>query len=81
MLLFGSPAFLNGCAGAPSLTFAGAYFPAWLACAVMAIIAALAARGIMAVTGLARFFPLQLLVCTALGILVGLGLWYLWVVR
>ena len=71
---------LTGCTGAPSLTFAGAYFPAWLACAVLAIVAAMVARGIMVASGLSRFISFQLIVCTAIGTLVGLGVWYFWVV-
>lgn len=37
---------LGGCAknGAPSLIFAGSYFPAWMACALFGVLAALALR-------------------------------------
>jgi len=68
-----------GCAGAPSITVAGAYFPAWLACALVAVAGAIVARIAMVATGLAGTLPLQLSVCVALGSLCGLALWAAWV--
>src|SRR5262245_42894757 len=67
-----------GCAGAPSIPIAGAYFPAWLLCAVIGIVAALAARVVFAATGLADAWPLQLLVCTSVGIVCAGAVWAAW---
>lgn len=69
---------LGGCAGAPSFTLAGAYFPAWLACAVLGVLAAIAARIGFVATGLAEAVPYQLLVCSAAGVIVAAALWLLW---
>ena len=81
VLLSAQLLLLGGCAGAPSLNFAGAYFPAWLACSVAAVIAAVVARAVMVASSLSTFIPCQLLVCTAIGVMVGLLLWFFWVAR
>jgi hypothetical protein len=71
---------LGGCAdhGAPSFALAGAYFPAWMICALLGIIAAIGARVGFIVSGLATVLPFQLFVCTSIGICVGLLVWLLW---
>jgi hypothetical protein len=69
----------SACAGAPSITVAGAYFPAWLACALIGIAAALAARVALSVSGLAALFPLPLLVCTAVGAACAALAWTAWI--
>ncbi|HEY2256108.1 MAG TPA: YtcA family lipoprotein, partial [Variovorax sp.] len=45
---------LGGCAqrGAPSLALFGAYFPAWMLCALFGILMALAARTVFVASGL-----------------------------
>ena len=70
---------LEGCSGAPSLIFAGAYFPAWLFCSIVAVIVAALVRGVMVATGLVRVIPLQLAFCTSIGILVAVLIWKIWV--
>ena len=70
---------MAGCGGAPTLTIAGAYFPAWLFCAIVAVVVAAIARVLMVVTGLARLVPLQLAVCISIGILVAVAVWKVWV--
>jgi len=77
--LLGSVLFATGCGGAPTVTIAGAYFPAWLFCAIVAVVVAALTRVLMVATGLARLVPLQLAVCISIGILVALALWKLWV--
>jgi len=69
----------SGCAGAPSTTVAGAYFPAWLVCALIGALAAVLARVIFVATGLAQTLPLQLLVCVSAGMLCGAMAWALWI--
>ena len=68
-----------GCAGAPSITVAGAYFPAWLACALIGIAAALAARVLLSVSGVGSVTPLPLLVCSAIGTACGTLAWLAWI--
>jgi hypothetical protein len=77
--LLGSVLFVAGCGGAPSVTIAGAYFPAWLFCAILAVVVAVVTRVLMVATGLARLLPLQLAVCISIGILVAVAVWKVWV--
>jgi hypothetical protein len=69
----------SGCAGAPSTTVAGAFFPAWLVCALIGALAAVLVRVIFVATGLAQTLPLQLLVCLSAGLLCGAMAWTLWI--
>ena len=70
---------LYGCAGAPSIPLAGAYFPAWLLCALIGVLGAAVARAVFVMSGLAQLLPLQLFVCTAIGVAVAALLWWVWV--
>jgi hypothetical protein len=70
---------LTGCGASPSLTVVGSYFPAWLACGVIGVIAAIVARIIFVSTGLADVLPLQLYLCAAIGALVACIVWIIWV--
>ena len=73
-------AWLPGtCRGAPSIEVAGAYFPAWLACALAAVVGAILARVAMVATGLAQVLPLQLFVCISIGLLVAALVWTAWI--
>ena len=81
LLVAGLALCLSGCNGAPSLTIAGAYFPAWLLCAVIAVLVAIVVRTIMVASGLSNRVPFQLAVCFSIGIIVALILWQVWVVR
>jgi len=64
--------FLSGCSQtrAPSIPLFGAYFPAWLACAVAGILGAVAIRLLFIPLGIDDRLPLRLLVyvCLAAGI-------------
>ncbi len=81
VLLLGEVFCLTGCSGAPSVTIAGAYFPAWLLCAVIAVLVAAFIRAVMVTTGLATYIPYQLAVCCSGGAIVALILWNLWAVH
>jgi hypothetical protein len=70
---------LEGCGADPSFSLVGAYFPVWLASAVIGGLAALIARLVFVATGLSTELPFQLFVCAAIGTLVGILLWLLWV--
>src|ERR1700747_181394 len=50
ILLLGQTFCSTGCGGAPSITTAGAYFPAWLLCAVIAVLVAALIRTLMVAT-------------------------------
>jgi hypothetical protein len=70
---------LEGCGAAPSFSFVGAYFPVWLASAVIGVLAALTARQTFVTTGLSIVLPFQLFLCVAIGTLAGILIWLLWV--
>jgi membrane fusion protein, multidrug efflux system len=59
VLLLGQVICSTRCGGAPSVTIAGAYFPAWLLCAVTAVVAAVFIRVFVVATGLANYSPLS----------------------
>ncbi len=71
---------LSGCAvrGAPSFDIAGSYFPGWMFCALIGIVAAICGRVAFVASGLARVLPFQLFVCSAIGLCCGLLAWLLW---
>jgi hypothetical protein len=71
---------LGGCseAGAPSFDVFGAFFPAWLLCAVIGIFIALGARIIFAARNLTDVLPFQLSFCTSLGAIFALVLWLIY---
>jgi hypothetical protein len=71
---------LSGCAvrGAPSFVIAGSYFPGWMFCALIGIVLAIAVRIGFVTSGLASVLPLQLFVCTAIGLCCGLLAWLVW---
>jgi len=72
-------ALVSGCAGAPSIPVAGAYFPAWLVCCLLGIAASAIARTVLVAVGLGQDLPLQLLVCVSLGGLCAALAWAAWV--
>jgi hypothetical protein len=68
---------LTGCArsAAPSFEIAGAYFPAWMFCALFGIIVAAGARAVFVAGGLSSVLPYQLFVCSSIGLIFALSLW------
>jgi hypothetical protein len=77
-----TPFLLSGCGplnrGAPAFPLFGAFFPGWMFCAVLGIIAAVGARAVFVAVGWAQLLPYQLFVCTSLGLMFGLFVWLLW---
>lgn len=74
LLLFG----LGGCAreSAPSLPLMGSYFPAWLVCGLLGVVASVVARIVFIRLGIDELLPLRLLVyvCLALAVAFALSL-------
>jgi hypothetical protein len=64
-------------AGAPSFELFGAFFPAWMFCALAGVLTAVLGRAIFVTTNLSTVLPLQLALCTALGVIGGLLVWWL----
>jgi hypothetical protein len=72
---------LSGCGflrGAPSFALFGAFFPGWMVCAGLGILAAMGARVLFVRTGLSNTLPLQLFVCASIGLMASLLVWSLW---
>ncbi len=64
---------LGGCsAGAPTIFLAGAYFPAWLLCAVAGVLGAVVTRVVLVAVGIDDGIPFRLL--TYIAIAIGIGL-------
>ena len=72
-----SSSTLVGCSylGAPSFNLFGAFFPAWMLCALIGIVAAVCAQGVLATAWFNAVVPLRLAVCTAVGVIVGSLTW------
>lgn len=64
-----------GSHGAPYFSIFGAFFPAWMFCALLGILAAIGVRFVFVASGLASLLPFQLLVCSSLGLCAALCLW------
>ena len=56
----------------------GAFFPAWLLCGLIGVLAAVMARLGLVFTNLTSFLPGQLLVCVAVGVIVASLVWLAW---
>ncbi|EJO29571.1 hypothetical protein [Achromobacter marplatensis] len=63
--------------GAPSYIIFGAYFPRWLMAGLVGVAAALVAHRVFVATGWNRKVPLQLSVCSAIGLTVAVLFWAL----
>lgn len=70
---------LNGCAlhGAPSFPIVGAYFPAWMLCALTGVAVAVGLRVAFLLTGIDALLSFRLFTYVALGTLAALALWAL----
>ncbi len=65
---------LSGCAeqvGAPAIALFGAYFPAWLACALAGIVGAVIVRLVFIPLGVDDILPMRLPVYVALAAAIG----------
>ena len=76
-LLISSSSTLVGCAyaGAPSFDLFGAFFPAWMLCALIGIVGAVGAKVVVTTPRFNDAIPLRLAVCTAVGVILGLLTW------
>jgi hypothetical protein len=67
-----------GCNYAPTLNLLGSYFPAWMLCAVLGIVAAVIIRQILAVSGINDYVVAPLLTYAGLAVSATLLAWLLW---
>lgn len=74
------PGLLGGCAGgAPTYSAFGAYFPGWLLCATIGVLAAVIARIGFVAARLATVIPAQFFVCVGIGVIVASLSWLFWI--
>ena len=66
------------CSSAPTMDLLGSYFPAWMLCAVLGIVAAVIIRQILAVAGISDYVVAPLLTYAALAMSATLLVWLLW---
>lgn len=71
-LILASTFGLIGCRdfGAPAFSLFGSYFPSWLACAGIGVIAAIVARVLLILVGIDEVLPWRLFVYTCLALAV-----------
>ena len=69
---------IAGCDGAPSRNILGSYFPSWMVCALLGIVLALVARGVLKATGLLQELPAPFAVLLAFACAVNFALWLVW---
>lgn len=67
-----------GCSSAPTMDLLGSYFPAWMLCAVVGIVAAIIIRQILAVAGINAYVVAPLLTYAGLAVSATLLAWLLW---
>jgi hypothetical protein len=79
VLLVVTSCVLTSCslATAPSFELFGAYFPAWMLCALVGIIGAASTRMVLTTLAVNEVIPFQLAVCTAVGVVAALLSWML----
>ena len=66
------------CSYAPTMDLLGSYFPAWMLCAAVGIVASVIIRQILAVVGVNAYVVAPLLTYAALAVFVTLLVWLLW---
>ena len=66
------------CSYSPTIDLLGSYFPAWMLCAVIGIVASVIIRQILAVAGINDYVVAPLLTYAALAVSATLLAWLLW---
>jgi YtcA family len=66
------------CNSAPTIDLFGSYFPAWMLCAAVGIVAAIIIRQILAVAGINDYVVAPLLTYAGLAVFATLLAWLLW---
>jgi len=66
------------CSYSPTMDLLGSYFPAWMLCAALGIVAAIIIRQVLAVTGISDYIVAPLLTYAGLAVSATLLAWLLW---
>jgi len=69
---------LSGCSHAPTMDLLGSYFPAWMLCAGIGILAAVIIRQILALACIHEYVVVPLLTYTGFAVSAALLVWLFW---
>jgi len=69
---------IAGCSRSPTLDLLGSYFPAWMLCAAVGVVASVIIRQILAVVGVNEYVVAPLLTYAALALFATLLVWVIW---
>jgi YtcA family len=72
------PLPVAACSYSPTIDLLGSYFPAWMLCAVIGIVASVIIRQILAMTGISDYVVAPLLTYAGLAVSATLLAWLLW---
>ena len=68
----------SGCSHAPTINLFGSFFPAWMLCAALGILAAVIVRQLLAVSGINEYVVAPLLTYSGLALTGTLLIWLFW---
>ena len=77
-LIGSSILWLTGCSSAPSRNILGSYFPSWMICALIGLVATVAIRALLAKTGIDAALPMPIVVYLAMATAFSLAIWLIW---
>jgi hypothetical protein len=69
---------VSGCSHAPTMDLLGSYFPAWMLCAAIGILAAVIIRQILVLAGIHEYVVVPLLTYTGFAVSAALLVWLFW---
>ena len=69
---------VSGCNSSPTLDLFGSYFPAWMLCAAIGVVAAVVIRQVLGVAGINDYVVAPLLTYAGLAVSATLLIWLLW---
>jgi hypothetical protein len=70
--------WLTACSSAPSRNILGSYFPSWMICALIGLVATVAIRALLAKTGVDAALPMPIVVYLAMATAFSLAIWLVW---
>jgi hypothetical protein len=71
-------AAVSGCSHSPTLDLLGSYFPAWMLCAAVGVVAAIILRQLLAVAGIGDYVVAPLLTYAAFAVSATFFAWLMW---
>ena len=69
---------LAACSASPSRNILGSYFPTWMICALLGLVAVVVLRAVLKKTGIDATLPIPVVVYLCIWITVTLAIWLLW---